>query len=125
MAIHDVKSLFLIKDAPERSQFDKCDFDYQAETMLSKNKEELFTTMPAHVKSDPVRYHWCFYHKILRLEEDLEKQDYIEEKQKLVVERYLFLTHLARIFQVDLDDPRYLDFALHNYKRLRSLYFPR
>ncbi|OFZ54774.1 MAG: hypothetical protein A2428_17260 [Bdellovibrionales bacterium RIFOXYC1_FULL_54_43] len=124
MTIADARSIFLTKGAPKIESLEKCDFDYQAEAMLSRTREELFMTMPSHVRDEPEKHHWCFYAKLIQLEDDLEKTPYIEDRQKLIVSRYIYFVHLARIFQADLDDARYLEFATHNYKRLRGLNFP-
>ena len=119
--ISDVKALFIASSAPTLESLKNCDFDYYAETTLARNREELFMALPEHIKTDPEKYHWCFYAKILLLEDELSNEKlYVDERNKLLIQRYPFLVHIARIFLADFDDPRYLEFANHNYKRLKN-----
>ena len=119
--ISDVRALFTSPGSPQLDTQLNCDFDYYAESTIARNREELFMALPEHVKSDPDKYHWCFYAKILLLEDDLSRDTlYVDEKMKLITKRYPFLVHIARIFLADFDDPRYLEFANHNYKRLNN-----
>lgn len=119
----DLKALFLDRKAPALSSLEQCDFDYLAEKRLARTKEELFMAFPAHVQSRPEFYHWCFYSKLLKLRELTPEDGKLSEKQKMVLDNYVFLAHLARVFQADFDDVRYLRFAVLNYQRLSEALF--
>lgn len=122
--ISDLRAIFSGGSIPNVEQLKKCDLDYEIEKKLAANKEALFFTFPQHVKAEPERYHWCFYFKLLSLREMAEsKEKSLEEKQNLVLEEYGFISYLARIFQVDLDDPRYLRQAIQSYRDLSKKLF--
>jgi len=117
--IESVRALFAKEGVPDRTYLNKCDFDYRVETMLARSVEELLTTLPEHVRSNPEKYHWCFYSKMLDLEEKLTEMSSQgpAAQRKYLLNQYRFFIYLARVFEVDLDEPRYLDFARMNYKR--------
>ena len=120
----DLRSFFHRRDVPAAKELERCDFDYQVERRLSPGKEGLFTTFPEHVKAEPNAFHWCFYHKLFRILDAARTPAREAEARRRIVEDYPFITHVARIFQADFGEVRYLRAAVYQYKKLsRSLYF--
>ena len=103
---------------------ERCDFDYQVERRLSSGKDALFTTFPEHVKAEPNHFHWCFYHKLYQVIEAAQYPDRQDEARKRLVDEYPFITHVARVFQADFGEERYLRAAVYQYRKLsRALYY--
>lgn len=124
----DLRSFFLRRDVPSAQELERCDFDYQVERRLSPGKEGLFTTFPEHVKAEPNPFHWCFYYKLYRILDAAQAapNDPAREAEarRRIVDDYPFIAHVARIFEVDFGEGRYLRAAVYQYKKLsRSLYF--
>lgn len=121
----DLMAIFTDKDAPSKESFEKCDADFQ--TLLSKttSKDELTTGARELVRLSPEKMHWCFYGKILLMEDKLKAAQYIDEKQKTVLDAYSFLTPVSRAFFVEYRDSRYLRWAVNRYRRLSETVFYR
>lgn len=124
---------FLASRARGLPEVESCDADYWAEKKLARSKEEFFVAFPHHVRADRERYHWCFYSRLFAFAEATEtaakqgpEAERGTERQQQLLERYLFVAHLARIFQADFSDPAYMRHAVHHFRELsRSVYFQR
>lgn len=124
--VSELRAMLERPGAPSAEELARCDFDYGAEKKLARSKEEFFTAFPHHVRSAPERYHWCFYSRLLSfidLAGKAGEKDLGTERQQKLLESYLFIAHLARIFQTDFDDARYLRQAVHHYRTVsQSVY---
>ncbi|MCM2276850.1 MAG: hypothetical protein NDJ89_02090 [Oligoflexia bacterium] len=114
--ISDISAIFVDKRAPAAESLTGCDADYRKLQKLTQSEDELKQGMGELVKADPVAYHWCFYGKILELERFLKTADYVDERQKKVLEAYGFLVPLARGFLSEFHDSRYLRWAIRHYR---------
>ncbi len=121
--IADLNAIFSSKEAPETGSLKGCDADLAKLRSLTANPEELAQGARELVRSNPVGYHWCFYRQILDLEHHLKEDNYFDERQKHVVEVYLFLTPIARAFIFEFGDSRYLRWAIARYRRLSEFVF--
>ena len=119
----DVRAIFNEKGAPELETNKNCDTEYRKLLTLTQSREELKQGAREFVRNDPVKYHWCFYTKIIEMEAGLQKDTYIEERQKRVLDTYDFLTPVAQAFQSDFHDSRYLRWAIQRYRRLSEWVF--
>jgi hypothetical protein len=125
MDLGDLQFIFTDPKAPKAEILKDCDGDFNRLKTLTSSKEEQAEGVVELVKSDPVKYHWCFYGKILTVEEELRKDSYVDQKQKLVLENFAFLVPVARAFLLAFHDTRYLRWATLKYRRLSEWVFYR
>lgn len=124
--VADLEAMFRSETAPQDPEFiGNCDRDYLHLKSLTQSKEELMLGVRELVRRDPVVYHWCFYGKLLKLEEEMKKDLYVDERQKSVLTVYEFLVPVSRAFNVEYHDSRYLRWATAKYKRLSEWIFYR
>ncbi len=121
--IGDVIVIFYKPESPDRKTLTDCDKDFR--DLLSKTQvaEEIKQAANEFVKEDPVSYHWCFYSKVLDVEEGVQKQPFLFERQKVVVEGYEFITPIAKAFYREYRDSRYWRWAIEYYKHLSEFVF--
>lgn len=129
----DLRAILTGAAAPSAEALARCDFDYQVEKRIAGggggtdvSKEQLFHAFPAHVQGDPERYHWCFFRKILAIHESSgEKAGEKPAARRAIWDDFMFLTHVARVFQVDLGDARYLRWVIWTYQKVgKENFFP-
>jgi hypothetical protein len=127
LQIGDLLALFASPDAPKRDsdEMKNCAKDYTDLEKRTKSKDELKQGILELVRKEPIRYHWCFYHQILTLEESLRKAQMLDERQSAVVTAYRFLAPLSRAFFREFHDSRYLRWAVSYYRRASELAFYR
>lgn len=127
LQIGDVAALFAGPDAPKREsdEMKTCSADYDALAKATKSKDELKQGLLELVRKEPIRYHWCFYSRILDLEAKLRSAQMLDERQRAVVEAYRFLAPLSRVFYREYHDSRYLRWAVSYYRRASELAFYR
>ncbi|MBS1962765.1 MAG: hypothetical protein JST04_11145 [Bdellovibrionales bacterium] len=127
LQIGDVAALFATPGAPKRGsdEMKTCAADYDALAKATKAKDELKQGLLELVRKEPIRYHWCFYSKILDLEEKLRGAQMLDDRQRAVVEAYRFLAPLSRVFYREFHDSRYLRWAVSYYRRASELAFYR
>ena len=123
LKVEDLHKLFANIGAPNFGSLEKCDFDYQVERTLAHSSEELITAFRVHVQNDAEKYHWCFYAKLLELDESLKKEGFLEDKQKRILSAFSFITHLAKVFQIEREDTHYLRAAVFTYRELNRSHF--
>ncbi len=112
----DLLAIFAEKGAPSPNAFKDCDSEFTVLRVKTQSREELLQGARELVRRDPVRYHWCFYSKLYDMDMQLKSAVYLDERQKLVLDHYLFLTPVARAFQVEFNDSRYLRWAVSRYR---------
>lgn len=121
----DIIAIFTEKDAPTLESLASCDADFIKFKSMTNNPEDIRQGARELIRQDPVKYHWCFYGKILTLDEQLKKDVYLDERQKDVLDAFSFLTPIARAYQLEFQDSRYLRWAIHRYRRLSEWVFYR
>jgi hypothetical protein len=127
LQIGDVLALFSEPGAPKREspEMKTCAADYDALEKRTKAKDELKQGILELVRKEPIRYHWCFYSKILALEDELRHAQMLDDRQRDVVEAFRFLAPLSRAFYREFHDSRYLRWAIAYYRRASELAFYR
>lgn len=122
--VADLSNLFLDGKAPKFEEITQsCDGEFKKLNALTQSVLELSEGSLELVKQDPVAYHWCFYGKLLEVENTLNSAAFVDEKQKKVIETYQFLVPVAKAFSSQFHDTRYLRFAIYRYKRASELVF--
>lgn len=121
----DVEMIFMSKKAPAMASLDGCDEKFFKLREETNSNEEIQQGAIELIMQDPVQYHWCFYSKIIRLEDDLEKSESWAAKKDLAMRAYLFLVPIARAYQLEYNDSRYLRWAIQHYRRISEVVFYR
>jgi hypothetical protein len=121
----DLMAVFTDRNAPDPASLKGCDADFRKLAKLTASREENEQGVRELVRRDPVKYHWCFYGKLLELEQGLQAEAYIDEKQKSVLDVYAFASPVARAFNDEFRDSRYLRWAISRYRRLSEYVFYR
>lgn len=112
-----IEALFLEKKAPARDLLKNCDADFKKLVTLTTSKEEQSKGARELVAQDPAAYHWCFYSKFIDLEGQLKSnENYLEERQKAVLDTYAFLVPVAKAFMTEFSDSRYMRLAIKRYR---------
>lgn len=123
--VSDVTSLFVDPTAPKAEALQDCDASYKKLRTLTQSDDEIRQGTRELIKQDPVSYHWCFYGKIVELETAMKKLEYVDQKQKKVLDTYAFLVPVARGFMSEYRDSRYMRWAIRHYKHLSEWVFYR
>lgn len=121
----DLKAIFLTAQAPERSSLHACADEFFRLSKKTELREELRAGARELVTEKPQLYHWCFYEKILELDEGINKAKLLDEKQTLTLETFKFAIPIARAFQSEFKDSRYLRWAIQRYRSLSPFVFHR
>lgn len=121
----DLMGIFAETGAPSPASLKGCEVDHTKLRKSTVSREELAAGARELVKSDPEKYHWCFYGVIWNLEEQVKTLTYIDERQKAIIEAYLFLTPIAKAFNSEFQDSRYMRWAVTRYRRFSEYVFYR
>ncbi|MBL7716386.1 MAG: hypothetical protein JNL01_13045 [Bdellovibrionales bacterium] len=121
----DLLSIFTDPKAPAPETLADCDADFQKLRKATVSRDELQDGAREMVKLDPTKYHWCYYAKVFLLDKKLKEMTYVDERQKLIIDTFLFLTPLARAFQTEFQDSRYYRWAVGRYRRYSEMAFYR
>jgi hypothetical protein len=125
-SIEDVDAIFTDKAAPPEPSFAlTCDGRYKKLLSLSQTLDELQEGTKELVRENPVHFHWCFYAKLSRLEVDVKNESFFDEREKMVLEVFNFLTPVARIFASEYHDYRYIKIAIKIYHIMSQWVFMR
>jgi hypothetical protein len=123
--IGDLMAIFVDSSAPDPQKLVGCGEDLFKLRKLTQSKDEFSRGVREMVQADPVKYHWCFYSKLLWLENQLKEDLYLQDRQKHVLDTYAFLTPVARAFLNEFRDSRYLHWAVTRYRKLSEYVFYR
>lgn len=122
----DIKLMFYSKMAPKPQDMKSCDAEMLQLRSLTTSIDEVAQGARELVIKDPVKYHWCFYSKLIEVHESLKDTDvYWSEKQKRVMEAYLAIVPIARAFKQEYGDVRYLRAANRHYRQMSQWVFYR
>lgn len=121
----DVMAIFTDRSAPAPESLANCDADLSKVKDKTKSREEIDDASRELVRMDPVRYHWCFYSKLLQLEDQLKTATYLDERQEITLKAFGFLTPISRAFLAEYKDSRYLRAAAARYRKLSEFVFYR
>lgn|GEM_PF-2264181 len=110
--------------APTRQEVADCDRPFRTLKDKTVSREELALGMRELVRSEPATQHWCFYGKLLELEQKLKQPTLvIRERQDLVLRYFEHLAPLSKAFHVELNDSRYWRMAIHRYRLMSERVF--
>lgn len=121
----DLNAIFFEKGAPAPESLKGCDAPFQRLKERTRNNDELRDGTYELVKQEPVAMHYCFFGKLLELENALKGEQYIDEKQAATIQTYSFLTPIARAFAHEFNDSRYLRWAVQRYRHTSAWFFYR
>ena len=119
----DIRAIFKSPDAPDSEKLKDCDADFMTLKERVQANDEFIQGVRELIASDPIKYHWCFYSKLLSLNEALKETKDINQKQSTVIRIYLFLAPVARAFYSEFTDSRYLRRAIFKYRALSETIF--
>lgn len=123
--ISDLRAIFTTPSAPKEEEFKDCDADFKKLRSATQVSAELAQGARELVRRDPVKYHWCYYGRVLQLEDTLKSESYLDEKQKSVIDTYAVLTPLARAFMQEYHDSRYMRWGVNHYRQVSAWIFYR
>jgi hypothetical protein len=124
-AMSDLRAIFTTPLAPKPADLKDCDADFKKLHAATQSTSELLEGARELVRRDPVKYHWCFYGKVMELEDYLKADSYLDEKQKAVLDTYAILTPMARAFMEEYHDSRYVRWGVRHYRSVSEWVFYR
>ncbi len=119
----DLVAVFTDREAPSIDSLKECDADFLKLRSMVASKDELDRAARELIQSDPVKYHWCFYGKLLTMHDQVRNDVYLDDRQKRVVDTYVFLAPIARAFMAEYQDSRYLRWATASYRKNSEFVF--
>jgi hypothetical protein len=121
---HEVHHLAaLLRLAPASESFQECFKTQHDLASKTGNPLEVDSGVQELVSENPTFHHWCFYRALHGLDTELQSTSGILSKQKEVLATYRDLLPVARAFQSEFKDSRYLRWAIQNYRRLSPKIF--
>ncbi|MBI2712297.1 MAG: hypothetical protein HYX41_05490 [Bdellovibrio sp.] len=124
--VADLVAVLRSPDYPTDVEFPKtCDKDFNQLKDATVSEKERTDGIRELLRRDPIHYHWCFYGKLMALEKTLGEVQYVDEKQKAVLDTFDFLVPVAREFAHEYHDSRYLRWATNKYRKLSEWIFYR
>lgn len=123
--VQELKGLFLSAGAPERSSLANCSADLERLLAKTQLREEIRDGARELVAENPSRMHWCFYERLLSLEDGLRLPTDLQTRQTLSLNTYRLAVPLARAFQLEFKDSRYLRWAIQRYRAFSPSIFYR
>lgn len=124
-SMSDLRAIFTSAGSPTHEEIKMCDVDFKKLRTATQATAELIQGARELVRRDPVKYHWCYYGKVLQLEDSLMSESYLDEKQKSVIDTYATLTPIARAFMQEYHDSRYMRWGVNHYRTVSAWIFYR
>lgn len=122
--ISDLFAIFTEPGAPVLATYPKtCDSAFKKLKSLTRSKKEFEDGVLELVKRNPVHHHWCFYAKLLELENSLKTETFVDVKQKRLLDTYEYLVPIAKVFESQFHDTRYLRIAVIRYRKASEWVF--
>jgi hypothetical protein len=122
----DLQAIFHSPLAPKAvlGEFaDTCDDEFRKLGQATHSIDEKKKGAMELVTQDPERMHWCFYAKIVRLQETLQGNTTWNTRQKKVVTTFEFLSPVANAYLELYHDSRYLRWASMYYSKISEWVF--
>lgn len=123
--IGEIQSVFKAPGAPDPATLKDCDAPYKKLQAATTSREELRQGALELVQRDPQAMHWCFYSRLGWIEDEIKQDDYVDVRQKRVIETFGFLVPVAEAFAQAFVDSRYLRLAVARYRKLSEWVFYR
>lgn len=121
----DLMAIFVEKGAPDPATLAECDQPLRLLREKTSDVSEWLEAARELVRNEPVAMHWCFYGKLYGLEARLKSLSFLDERQNWIIREFQTLTPLARAFQKEYQDTRYLRWAVNRYRSLSEWVFYR
>ncbi len=121
----DLMAIFVEKGAPDPATLAECDRPLRLLREKTSDANEWLEAARELVQNEPVAMHWCFYGKLYGLEARLKSLSFLDERQNWIIREFQTLTPLARAFQKEYQDTRYLRWAVNRYRTLSEWVFYR
>ncbi len=121
----DLMAIFVEKGAPDPATLAECDQSLRLLREKTSDVSEWLEAARELVRNEPVAMHWCFYGKLYGLEARLKSLSFLDERQNWIIREFQTLTPLARAFQKEYQDTRYLRWAVNRYRSLSEWVFYR
>ena len=118
-------AIFVEKGAPDPASLTECDQPLRLLREKTSDVSEWLEAARELVRNEPVAMHWCFYGKLYGLEARLKSLSFLDERQNWIIREFQTLTPLARAFQKEYQDTRYLRWAVNRYRSLSEWVFYR
>jgi hypothetical protein len=117
----DLDALLKLPEAPQAPE--SCHVTQRELAKRVLNAQELERGVAELVVDQPAVQHWCFYHRFRHLDSELKELEGILKKQQHVIETYRDVLPIARAFQSEFKDSRYLRWAIQTYRRVSPQVF--
>ncbi len=117
----DLEALLKLPEAPQAPE--SCHVTQRELAKRVLDSQELERGVAELVIDQPALQHWCFYHRFRRLDSELKELDGILKKQQHLIEAYRDILPVARAFQSEFKDSRYLRWAIQTYRRVSPQVF--
>ncbi len=114
-------ALFQRPDAPPAPE--ACHSTQRELVRVAESPEEVQRGIHELVIDQPALHHWCFYLSLRKLSAELAEPEGILRKQRRVIDAYQDILPVARAFQREFKDSRYLRWAVQNYRSLSPRIF--
>jgi hypothetical protein len=121
--IETLKQFFKLESTPRGllGEFaDMCDEDFKRSMASDGTARELKDLAHEFVKTNPVKMHWCFYSKLVRLDEVLTGDSSWAERQNAALKAYEFLSPVANAFNKIHQESRYKKWTNHYYSKIND-----
>lgn len=121
----DLYVVFTHRDAPSPKDLKNCDSDFRELQKRTTVRSEIEQGALELVRMDPVKLHWCYYSKLMEIEQEIKNAPYLEDRRDIILNTYSFLTPIARAFMSEYNDSRYMRWAVIRYRQLSETVFYR
>ena len=124
-SISSLEGLFAEKTSPlwSKETSDKCSEPLRAIHDRTESVGELENGLTELVAANPAFFHWCFYGKLLELEQSLAQETFVLDRQALVVRTFKYLAPLSKAFLRVTLDSRYYRYSIRRYQELAERVF--
>lgn len=123
--LSDARSIFAASGAPSPEALLGCEAQVNKLAGLTQSKEELRQGVRELVRAHPIHYHYCFYRRMIQLSESVTLESSWRHRQLAVIDAYTFLVPVAHAFKDEVNDSRYLRWAVQQYAALSESVFYR
>jgi len=119
----DLQAFFKLSGAPRREDLATCSAVIIKLHLMRATREEIRSGVQELVLDEPMQQHWCYYDRLLTLDEQLRGTPDLVDLQNLVLDTFQVLLPMAQAFQLHFKDSRYLRWAIQRYRTLSPVVF--
>lgn len=115
--VSDLRAWEATLPAGRAEELKDCDAPFHVLSEKSGSKEEIAKGVMELLDQDATKAHQCFYLKLNEVTREIDSEKSIQERQKIVLRLYAYLSAMARGFQDRFHDTRYRRWALSSYQK--------